>query len=74
MIPGMEPILLDLENLFLLSVSLENSMFQGKRGISKFRKHPKILFFIEKSNFPMKRIAETDSPGPGVSVPPLESS
>ena len=30
-------------------------------------------FFLEKSSFPMKRIAETDSPGPGVSVPLLES-
>ena len=30
MIPGVEPILLDLENLFLLSVSLENLIFQGK--------------------------------------------
>ena len=32
MIPGVEPILLDLENLFLLSVSLENLIFQGKNG------------------------------------------
>ena len=30
MIPGVEPILLDLENLFLLSVSLENLTFHGK--------------------------------------------
>ena len=31
------------------------------------------LLFVDKSTFPMKRMAETDSPGPGVSVPPLES-
>ena len=30
------------------------------------------VFSFQKSNVPMKRIAETDSPGAGVSVPPLE--
>ena len=31
MIPGVEPILLDLENPFLPSVSLENLIFQRKK-------------------------------------------
>ena len=32
MIPEVEPILLGLENPFLLSVSFENSNFQGQNG------------------------------------------
>ena len=46
MIPGVEPILLDLENLFLLSVSLENLIFQGKNRKNETRKKLEIYYYI----------------------------
>ena len=46
MIPGVEPILLDLENLFLLSVSLENLIFQGKTGKKETRKNRNLLLHV----------------------------
>ena len=45
MIPGVEPILLVLENLFLLSVSLENLIFQGKNGKNETRKILEIYYY-----------------------------
>ena len=44
MAPGSEPILLDLEKLFLLSDSMENLKFYGKNEISEpAKKTEKIL-------------------------------
>ena len=37
MIPGVEPILLDLENLFLPSISVDNLIFEGKHGKNETR-------------------------------------
>ena len=44
MIPGVEPILLDLENLFLLSVSLENYIFPGKKAKTKLDNIRNLLY------------------------------
>ena len=57
MIPGMEPILLDLENLFLLSVSLEILLFNDKleQKLTKKYRFLKKLEKIKKNHciFPM---------------------
>ena len=74
MTPGLEPILLDLEKLFLLSDPMENHHFPGKIGKIKFDNFEKIgilkseLFQVTPSKF-AHPIAETASPGPVVSVP-----
>ena len=46
MIPGSEPILLDLEKLFLLSDSLENLNFYGKIEISEIEKKSLFIYLI----------------------------
>ena len=46
MIPGVEPILLDLENLFLPSVSLEKLIVQGKNGKNETRKKIEMYYYI----------------------------
>ena len=50
MIPGVKPILLDLENPFLLSVSLEKLIFKGKnrkrQNEKNWEKKKNVLFFL----------------------------
>ena len=60
----MKPILLDLENPFLLSVSLDFSVFRGQN----FQKIEKICFFVEYQRISTGSRGETDTPGPGESV------
>ena len=70
MIPGSEPVLLDLEKLFLLSDSMENQHFQ--QNVEK--ENDKAIFsnFLN-GGFPSDLIAKTASPGPIVPVPTLGS-
>ena len=46
-IPGSEPILLDLEKLFLLSDSMENRQFYGKIEISEPENFKKLSRFLD---------------------------
>ena len=54
MIPGVEPILLDLENLFLPSVSLENLILRGKN--EKNRKKKEIAKKSNVANIPKRAL------------------